>query len=121
MYMKVYYSNMVRTFGIDVISQAYHFNADLRHAISVVEQRVLISREERHKRIDLYSEINGDTLPSLVEKFQALIDSQPVIEGIREARDREHRLAVIGMWVGVIGLILAIVFGVFGIWAAFKS
>ena len=115
MYMKTYYMHMINEFGIDVVTSSYKYHAELRKAIKVVEERVLISREERHKRIDLYAEINDGCLTDLIGKFHELVDSEEVIIGVRGAKDREHKLAVIGIWFGFVGVTLAIIFGLLGI------
>jgi hypothetical protein len=118
MYMKTYYSNMVTQFGIDTIVASYRHNAELRKAISIVEKRVLISREERHKRNDLYTEINDGNLDRLLECFGELVDSEPVIIGVREARDREHRLSVRALVVGVIAAALGAIGLLVALWPA---
>src|SRR5665213_2169587 len=109
MWMKTYYIHMVKSFGIDVVNDAYPHHAELRKAISIVEKRVLLSREERHKRVELYTEINEANLTDLISKFNVLIDSEEIMKGVTVARDREHRIAVIGMWVGVIGAAVGII------------
>ncbi|MBI1197264.1 MAG: hypothetical protein GC203_05320 [Phenylobacterium sp.] len=112
MYMKIYYVHMVKTFGIDAIASCYRHHAELRKAISIVEERVLLSREDRQKRVDLYSEINDGTLSDLIGKFQELVDSEDVVAGIRQARDREHKIAIAGVAIGIVGVLVAIAFGV---------
>jgi len=115
MYMKIYYIHMVRTFGIDIVHECYQHHVELKRAIAIVEQRVLLSRKERHLRVDLYSEINGDGLTELINKFRDLVDSEEVAAGIRRARDREHRVAISAFWIGIASLVVGVGFGLFSV------
>lgn len=115
MFIKNRYNHAVETFGPDVVHSNFRHNVELRRAIRIVDERLSLSRKERHDRPDLYSEVNDKHLDGLIQMFRDLEDSEEPMIHAREQRDRSHRFGVRGFVVGVLGGVV----GVVGLVAAF--
>lgn len=110
MYMKAFYESLLTKFDAALLHDGFKYDAELRSAFATVDKRVILSREERHSRNELYTKINDSDIDDLIEKFGELKHSEKIIEAQRRYRKREHRIAIASMLFGLIGVALSVYF-----------
>jgi hypothetical protein len=99
--------SVVRKVGYSAICQAYPRFSDLREGLSVVNKKIMQSRESRQSRESFYSSIASEDLLALAELYNSFNASHDVMISIAK---KERRSFFISLFISAVSIILAIIF-----------
>jgi hypothetical protein len=83
--------------------------------LAAVRKKVSISRKDRENREAIYTVIEETDFPALVDRYQGLQASEPIMKRLAKRNRWKDAIGYIGFVIGIIGLPL----GAWGIWLAY--
>lgn len=104
-YISEYIEKLEEDVGSDIVDEEFPLRAEFIFAVEQAESRLRLSRRERYKRTELYSEVNEKFVGELIETFNKLRVSTKIIYEKKRKTDRQHRIAVWGIIFGILGLV----------------
>lgn len=101
--------------GYDSIVPLYPEFPELWEKLQSIRDRILLSRERRHERNEIYATIEAADFGALVKQFNDLRAKQTFIEQMAKRNRRLDFYGKWGFWIGVMGFIAGSTFGIAGL------
>lgn len=100
---------MARHLGYEVILKTYPEFPALNAQLAKARRMIADSRQDRDKREEIYAELEDVAFPALVDKFNALKASGPIMAELAKSQRRKNAFLLWGCVATVIGSIISFI------------
>lgn len=99
---------MEKKLGLEVILPVYPDFPSLYKRLNALRVKIRQSRKDRENRAAIYSVLEGDDFPALVDKFNDMRRSEELMVRMARKRRRSEAWGIGGTLLGVVGIALSI-------------
>ena len=100
---------MVRHLGYEAILKTYPEFPALNAQLVKARRMIAHSRQNRDEREKIYAELEDVAFPGLVEKFNALKASGPIMVELAKSQRRKNAFLLLGFVVTLAGLVVSLI------------